>query len=405
MERDDGAIGQISVCEGWPATYGPTRFAYIKVNDAVSVRRLTADDLEACVRLTAQQLNATVASPEHIRLVLTNNPDAFWGIFRTDNLECMPYLAGFYSFLLLNAHGTQKLLDRTLDALKPCLEDLARGGERPVAVYIWAIVAQRLTAIAGPTISKEMEYLHKGLPIYATAGTHAGLNKLRHLGYRPVADGDDTLGGLFMLDRYPEKTPELPRPAEARIQRMLSRLKVVVVSSPDEMAKVHALRSIFIHEQRCPYDEEFDGNDYSCTHLLGFVDGEPAATLRIRYFADFVKFERLAVLERFRRTLIAREIVTFGQKVCSRKGYVRGYGQAQKRLVPFWEHFGFEPLQKNRPLVYSDHEYVEMWGRIDQHHDPITIDSDPYLIVRPEGRWDEPGVLESSAARPPTNPH
>ncbi len=404
MDRDDGAVGQISVCDGWPAAYDAASFSYIKVNDAVSVRRLTAADLEACVRLTATQLNATVASPEHIRLVLTNNPDAFWGIFRTDNPERMPYLAGFYSFLLLNAHGTERLLARTLEALKPSLGDLAAAGERPVAVYIWAIVAERLTAVAGPTISKEMEYLHKGLPIYATAGTHAGLNKLRNLNYRPVAEGDDKLGGLFMLDRYPEK-PQAPRPAEARIQRMLSRLKVTVVSSPDEMAKVHAIRSIFIHEQRCPYDEEFDGNDYSCTHILGYVDGEPAATLRIRYFADFVKFERLAVLERFRRTLIAREIVTFGQKICSRKGYVRGYGQAQKRLVHFWEHFGFEPLQKVRPLVYSDHEYVEMWGRIDRHDDPITIDSDPYLIVRPEGRWDEPGVLEISATRPPTNPH
>jgi predicted GNAT family N-acyltransferase len=407
MEQADGDayLTTVSVCEGFPAQYPASQFAYIKVNDTISVRRLRESDLEPCVALTASRLNATVASRHAIGRVLTNNPDAFWGIFRSDTLDQVPTLAGFYSFLLLNDEGHRALRDHALNAVEPDLDLLAKAGERPAAVYIWAIVAEHLTAIAGPTISKAMEYLHKGLPIYATAGTQAGLNKLRNLDYRPVTGDDDRLGGLFMLDRYPEKS-KAPAPAHIdRMQRMLSRLKIVVVASADDMAKVNAIRSIFIHQQRCPYDEEFDGNDFSCTHLLGFVDGEPAATLRIRYFADFVKFERLAVLDRFRRTLIAREIVQFGQRFCSRKGYVRGYGQAQKRLVPFWEHFGFEPLQKNQTLTYSDHEYVEMWGRIEQHHDPITMNSDPYLIVRPEGLWDEPGVLERSTVRPATNPH
>ncbi len=160
MEHADQGIGSISVCEGWPATYGATQFAYIKVNDVVSVRRLTEADLGACVALTAAQLNATVASNEYIRLVLTNNPDAFWGIFRSDNPEGVPYLAGFYSFLLLNAAGAKHLLDRTLEATKPRIDYLARAAERPMAIYIWAIVAERLTAVAGPTFAKAMEYLY-----------------------------------------------------------------------------------------------------------------------------------------------------------------------------------------------------------------------------------------------------
>jgi len=34
----------------------------------------------------------------------------------------------------------------------------------------------------------------------------------------------------------------------------------------------------------------------TATHLVGYVGAEPAATLRLRYFGDFVKIERLAVL-------------------------------------------------------------------------------------------------------------
>jgi hypothetical protein len=27
------------------------------------------------------------------------------------------------------------------------------------------------------------------------------------------------------------------------------------------------------------------------------------------------------------------------------------------------------------------------------------------VLIRPEGDWDKPGVLDLSATRPPTNPH
>ena len=177
-------------------------------------------------------------------------------------------------------------------------------------------------------------------------------------------------------------------------------------STADEIAKVFALRSaVFMAEQDCPYDEEFDGNDFCATHILGTVDGAPAAVLRVRYFADFAKIERLAVLPRFRRTLIMKIVVEAGIELARRKGYRTLYGHAQKRLTRFWAKFGFKPMQKNFPLVYSDHEYVEMVAELERRDDAITVMSDPYVIVRPEGKWDSPGALDRSADRPATNPH
>lgn len=183
-------------------------------------------------------------------------------------------------------------------------------------------------------------------------------------------------------------------------------LSAVVAANPDAIQKVFALRAaVFMSEQDCPYEEEFDGNDFCATHILGRVDGEPAAVLRVRFFAEFAKIERLAVLPRFRRTLIAKIVVEHGIEIARRKGYRTLYGHAQKRLTRFWSRFGFEPLKKNFPLVYSDHEYIEMAAYLDPHSDPITMMSDPYLIVRPEGNWDAPGALDRSAERPATNPH
>jgi hypothetical protein len=43
---------------------------------------------------------------------------------------------------------------------------------------------------------------------------------------------------------------------------------------------------------------------------------------------------------------------------------------------------------------------------LEMDRDPgaITLGSDPYLVIRPEGRWHLPSVLEKSAARPHTRP-
>ena len=98
-------------------------------------------------------------------------------------------------------------------------------------------------------------------------------------------------------------------------------------------------------------------------------------------------------------------MVEEGIEIARRKGYCTLYGHAQKRLTRFWSRFGFEPLKKNVHLVYSDHEYVEMAARLEPHSERITMMSDPYVIVRPEGHWDSPGALDNSAQRPATNPH
>ena len=127
-------------------------------------------------------------------------------------------------------------------------------------------------------------------------------------------------------------------------------LSAKVAATADEIAKVFALRSaVFMSEQDCPYDEEFDGNDYCATHILGTVDGEPAAVLRVRYFADFAKIERLAVLPRFRRTLIMKTVVESGIEICRRKGYRMLYGHAQKRLTRFWAQVRLQADEQELP--------------------------------------------------------
>ena len=52
-----------------------------------------------------------------------------------------------------------------------------------------------------------------------------------------------------------------------------------------------------------------------------------------------------------------------------------------------------------RDLVFSDFDYVEVKLQTQKHPQSITLSDDPYVIIRPEGRWDTPGILEKSASR------
>jgi predicted GNAT family N-acyltransferase len=189
-----------------------------------------------------------------------------------------------------------------------------------------------------------------------------------------------------------------PKPPARAISIRLAR-------DANDLMLITAIRSaVYLAEQDCPIEEEFDGNDLVAAHFLGFVGKEPAGCLRVRFFGEFAKVERLAVRHQYRRSRLSFKLVQASVDYVRRKGFKRIYGQAQDRLVDFWAHFGAKPLGHNRKLTFSDFSYTEMVLELEPGDDAITLDSDPYMIIRPEGDWDRPGVLDLSAGRPASSP-
>ena len=169
--------------------------------------------------------------------------------------------------------------------------------------------------------------------------------------------------------------------------------------------KVVSIRAAtFVAEQDCPYEEEFDGNDFSASHLLNYVGNEPAGCLRVRYFADFAKLERLAVRHEFRNRKLGTKLMQAGVELCRMKGYRRIYGRAQKDLLGYYVNMGWKPLEGRPEFYFSDHAYIEIV--FDAKPDPraVRLGVDPYVLMRPEGRWDRPGILDRSALRQTANP-
>ena len=185
------------------------------------------------------------------------------------------------------------------------------------------------------------------------------------------------------------------------------RYETVVARTLEDLMQVMMIRSlVYIGEQQCPYAEEYDGNDFcGATHLILRRNKEPIGTLRIRWFADFAKLERVAVRPEYRGTRATLELVREAFRIAEKKGYRKILGHAQARLLPFWgRHFKGFPRQSRETFVFSDHDYVEIVAETTPPADALTIDSDPMELLRPEGLWDRPGVLDWSVSRPATNP-
>jgi predicted GNAT family N-acyltransferase len=349
-----------------------------------------------------------LAPNEVVHRVISHNPDSFWAIARRDQFtSSLPVAEGFVAYLMLNDAGLKGLLDGTLNAGNPDLAMIARQNEKPAGIYAWAVHAPGVIAGGMPlTVEKISTKLYRNVDIYARAATAHGLRLMQTMGFKPGAEYAGLLNThVHVYHRAEQKADKSPIYDNYRGQAAKGQLSVTIARTLEDMMRVIAIRSaVYIAEQECPYDEEYDGNDFSATHLLGYVGNEPVACLRVRYFADFAKIERLAVRREFRKTRIAFQVVRAGIELCRAKGYRQLYGHSQKRLLNFWGRFGFRPLEGAQEFVFSDFDYVEIVLDTTPHPKAITIGVDPYIMIRPEGRWHVPGILERSAIRPVSRP-
>lgn len=175
-----------------------------------------------------------------------------------------------------------------------------------------------------------------------------------------------------------------------------------IVRSIETLIQAAAIRAIvYAGEQHCPLTEEFDGNDFAgATHLIVTRRGEPQGTLRLRWFADFAKVERVAVLADARDGDAARLLIRAAVDLAARKGYRRLIGHVESALIPYWKRALGVRVREGRPRFrFSDRDYAEIELLLPARANAITPDTDALVLLRPEGHWDEPGVLDTSSAR------
>ncbi len=296
---------------------------------------------------------------------------------------------GLFAYIPLNQTGVEQLATGQFSGMAPNTEWICAEDEQPAALYVWLVYTPGFFGAAIPALGRLFDEIAPSpCPIFTRAvNLHA-----RQL--------DQSIGFCSARSLYPECASDLlvVQPVGMLPRRSMPRLSVEVARDLSDYAKVITVRaSTYIAEQFCHYDEEFDGNDLTATHWLGYVDGDAAGCIRARFFADFAKIERLAVRPEYRQSKLAFKLVRAAIMHCRLKGYTRLYGHSREDLVPFWRLFGFERKRDSSCFSFADVSYVEMVATFPAVPEAITLASDPMIVLRPEGAWDQPGPFE----RPP----
>jgi len=124
-------------------------------------------------------------------------------------------------------------------------------------------------------------------------------------------------------------------------------LRIRLIRNKEELEKVHKIREIvFIKGQDVPREIEIDKHEDVSKHIIVFYKEKPIGCARIRLLKDKSKLERIAVLEKYRKKGIGKEILRYMVRYSKRKGYNKIIMHAQCHALSFYEKSGFEICSK-----------------------------------------------------------
>lgn len=343
-------------------------------------------EIDAALAIVRREMK--LADLAAIDAVRARNPNIFRVIRRGASIADWPFIA----FLPLNAGGVAAFVGGSFDGAAPLPEWIAADGEPPLAIYIWLVYAPG-RMVDGLRLVGTLEAIGNGCPLFSRPISAVSARIQTMMGFLPARDfyPEAPEWAIVLHGREPERPAARHRPEIA----------VAVARTIEDMMKVFAVRSAtYMAEQFACYEEEFDGNDFCATHLLGTVDGDAAGCARIRYFGDFAKLERMAVRREYRSSRLMFELARMCVQHCREKGFTKLYAHAREDLVPLWGRFGAKLIEGRPPFSFSDVEYREMYMDVEPTPDAIRFGADPLVMIRPEGAWDRPGPLDRLPRRP-----
>ncbi len=142
-----------------------------------------------------------------------------------------------------------------------------------------------------------------------------------------------------------------------------SELVVRAVSDEREWEMARAIRTeVFIVEQQCAPEEEWDGFDETSRHVLGWLGEKPIGVARWRTVTcdgrAVAKLERFAILQEYRGHGFGRALVIQTLHDARLAGFASFLVHAQTYLEPLYSDLGF--LCVGETFVEADLPHVRM---------------------------------------------
>ncbi|KYG81990.1 putative GNAT family N-acyltransferase [Roseivirga ehrenbergii] len=139
-------------------------------------------------------------------------------------------------------------------------------------------------------------------------------------------------------------------------------IRVKKVENKEELDLAFAVREkVFIEEQLCDREEEFDEFDPESTHFIAYYQGEPAGTSRYRTTKKGVKLERFAVYEEYRGKGVGKRLVQIVLADVENNVAQPGtliYLHAQLTAMPLYSKYGFTKVGEK--FIEAGIEHFEM---------------------------------------------
>lgn len=124
-------------------------------------------------------------------------------------------------------------------------------------------------------------------------------------------------------------------------------IRVKKTETDQELQEAFKIREVvFVDEQACPPEEEFDGFDDESIHFIAYITGEPVGTSRYRTTDKGVKLERFAVLKEHRGKGVGKRLVqtALGQIAATFEAGTLLYLHAQLDAMPLYARYEFEKV-------------------------------------------------------------
>ena len=132
-------------------------------------------------------------------------------------------------------------------------------------------------------------------------------------------------------------------------------------NNKDMLSCLDLRRTVFIEEQNVPENEEVDGDDPGCDHILLTESDIPVGAARLKYYNDFVKVQRVCVLKNYRGQGIGSKIINFIIRHVE-KNDIRSSVRlgSQIHALEFYKRLGFIEFGKeylDAGILHKDMEY------------------------------------------------
>lgn len=118
------------------------------------------------------------------------------------------------------------------------------------------------------------------------------------------------------------------------------------ITSISELEKAFHIREVvFVQEQQCPIEDEFDEYDHldaACFHILAYQEGQPAGTGRVRFNEKTAKLERICILKQFRGKGIGKDIVRALENIAHKHHASEVVLHGQEHAEGFYHSLGYK---------------------------------------------------------------